>query len=197
MDKDKAIEEIQFIKKIISDSRKLYFDDGIIHILWSSVALIGTSITYTFVYLELYLAIPVLWVVITIVAVSITIYIKSKIYKNRPQNFAGKIYGATWKSVGLGIVFFFLLTIPVESAGLSIRLAVIPLMLGTAYFISAQIGIYKWMNYIAIGWWAVTGAVILSPDMIAPAVLAGATVPLQLIPGIYLLKSHHLDKSDE
>lgn len=198
MNKTQAIEDLQFIKKILSDSRRLFFDDGIIHIIWAISAISGTLATYTFYFMNLEQFTGILWITIMLISVLLTIYIKKTKHSEKPANFAGKIYAATWKSIGLGIVLFVIGTIPLQANQLSLRLSVIPLMLGVAYFISAQLGIYKWMHYVAVGWWITTACILFTPNFYSPAVLAGATSLLELLPGIILLiKDRRGEKGNE
>lgn len=197
MKKDEALETIDYIKQLISDTRKLYFDDGIIHIIWGSGVITGIVMTYFFGKYGLAGYVAGGWIFINLICLGFTIFVVKKVHRPKNQNFAGKLYTSLWKTVGLAIIVFSLSHVVTQSVELKSSLALIALLLGVAYTISAQIGVYRWMYLVAAGWWL--GALVLpaTNGLLTPLLMGVCTFFCELIPGVYLFSKRNAANHDE
>ena len=102
MKETEAKNELEFIKNVMEDSRKIIVDDGMNFIFWGIIAAIGLIATYILVIEKSWDYIKWVWVVLIAIGwiYSITMSLKKE-KKRRVKTFAGKILSVTWFSCGL------------------------------------------------------------------------------------------------
>lgn len=181
--------EIDFIKKIMNDSRVVIVDDGKDFIFWGIIVTIGLVLTY--------IAIVTGWaeydifVWLTLVAVgwafSILRHFKAG-SKRRASSLAGKMLGGIWASTGIASTIFGFVG-PIAGAYHPAMISpMISMVLGCAFFTSGIIYGKKWLSGLAAGWW--TGAIFIFffPYAYSLLVMAGMMLFLQITPGIILFR---------
>ena len=187
MDEITAQQEIAFIKKIMTDSRRIIYKDGTGFIFWGIIVVIGLIGTY-FSIVENHLYIlnwlwPLLiffgWVVSFVDG-------RRKSKKLIVKTFAGKILSVVWISCGIAMTIIgFAGNISGALKGFYISPA-ISVILGIGFAITGFIYGKKWISALSIGWWL--GALIMFfwPGLYSLLFFAAMMFLFQVVPGIII-----------
>ncbi len=155
MEKQQAELEINMIKQIMDDSRKIVVDDGKGYIIWGILIVIGLLGTY-FLILEK-LSNYIGWVWLGSIGLGwIYTLLKHfrKTYRKRVQTFAGKILGAVWLSCGIAMTMIGFVGTGTGAIGAYSISPMMSVILGVAYFVSGIVYGQPWIKNLAYGWWA-------------------------------------------
>jgi len=189
MDEKYAVDELQFIKKIIEDSKRNLVYNGREHIGWGlliSFALIVDYLNYFFGWNFHFL---LYWGIVVALGWLFSYYSSQQRKKeNCPKTFAGKMMGTIWLGTGIGMTLVGFVGITSGAIpGTSIS-ALLSVFLGSAFLISGYLHSEKWMKYLSIGWWL--GAVIMFfyPGVHTVFIMAFMLLFLQVLPGVYFYK---------
>ncbi|MGD8782545.1 MAG: hypothetical protein PVH88_26760 [Ignavibacteria bacterium] len=183
-------DDLAFIKKIMQDSRRVIIDDGKGFIFWGIFIALVLLGNYFIVLYKIRVEHGWLYwtslIMVGWVYSFITEYKKHK--KRRTKTFAGKMLSAVWFSVGVtasiaGLVGSF--SGAIDGVYIS---PVISSILGIGYFLSAVIYGYRWIIYIAVGWWLGAIFMFIYPGMHTFLVMVSMLIFLQTIPGIIIYK---------
>ena len=187
MEKQQAELEINMIKKIMDDSRRIVTDDGVGYIIWGVLVIAGLLSTYFAITFEKYNYILWAWVILIGGGWIYTIVINVKKDRNRKvRTLAGKILGGLWVSAGIAMTLIGFIG---TSTGAIRGYAISPMMsivLGIAYFVSGIVYSQPWIRNLAIGWWAGAVLMMLWPGSYTLLVFAAMMALLQVLPGIIL-----------
>jgi hypothetical protein len=187
MEKQQAELEINMIKQIIDDSKKIVIDDGKGFIIWGVLIVIGLLGTYFFVPLRLYEYISWLWITVIGIGWVYTIIIHAvKDHKKKVKTFAGKILGALWFSCGVSMTIVGFIGTGSGSYGAYTISPLMSVILGIAYFVTGIIYGRAWVRNLAIGWWIGAIVTFIWTGMYSLLVFAVMMIMLQVIPGIIL-----------
>jgi hypothetical protein len=189
MEKQQAELEINMIKKIMDDSRKIVIDDGKGYIIWGILIVIGLLGTYFSILYRTYHYIMWLWIVAIGAGWVYTIIVQAKRgHKKKAQTLAGKILGALWFSCGIAMTMIGFLGTASGAIGAYTISPMMAVILGIAYFVTGVIYGQGWLRNLSIGWWL--GAVItfIWSGMNSLLVFVFMMAALQILPGIILYK---------
>jgi hypothetical protein len=187
MEKQQAELEINMIKQIIDDSKKIVIDDGKGFIIWGVLIVIGLLGTYFFIPLRLYEYISWLWITVIGIGWVYTIIIHAvKDHKKKVKTFAGKILGALWFSCGVSMTIVGFIGTGSGSYGAYTISPLMSVILGIAYFVTGIIYGRAWVRNLAIGWWIGAIVTFIWTGMYSLLVFAVMMIMLQVIPGIIL-----------
>jgi hypothetical protein len=187
MEKQQAELEINMIKQIIDDSKKIVVDDGKGFIIWGVLIVIGLLGTYFFIPLRLYEYISLLWIAVIGIGWVYTIIIHAvKDHKKKVKTFAGKILGALWFSCGVSMTIVGFVGTGTGSYGAYTISPLMSVILGIAYFVTGIIYGRAWVRNLAIGWWIGAIVTFIWTGMYSLLVFAVMMIALQVIPGIIL-----------
>jgi len=197
MNSTEPMDELLFIKKIMSDSSRILVEDGSSLIFWGILIVIGQLSTYAVVTFHMfYEFFPWLWPVLVFFGfVYSFIYEYKKCKKQKVNTFAGKILGALWFSVG--ITALILGFVPALTGAITHSAFINPLIstvLGIAYFVSGQLYGKKWVTLLAIGWWLGSIFMFVFPYNSSLLVMSAMMICLQLIPGFYLRSQYNKNR---
>ncbi len=187
MEKQQAELEINMIKKIMEDSRKIVVDDGIGYIVWGVLILIGMISSYFAVLTKQYNYTIWIWVILICGGWAYSIishFLRDS--KKKASTFTGKILGGLWISTGISMTLIGFAGPLSHSIGGYTVTPLISIMLGIAYFVSGIIYGQGWIRNLALGWWA--GAVVMFfwPGIHTFLIFAAMMAFLQVVPGIIL-----------
>ena len=187
MEKQQAELEINMIKQIMDDSKKIVVDDGKGYIIWGILIVIGLVGTYILIQSRLYEFIGWLWVASIGAGWVYTIF-KHVIsgHKKKVRTFAGKILGALWFSCGITMTLIGFVGTGTGSYGAYTISPLMAVVLGIAYFVTGIIYGQPWVRNLAAGWWLGAVATFIWSGMYSLLVFAGMMIVLQIIPGIIL-----------
>ena len=187
--KDQLFEDLQYMKQIINDSRKIVVDKGIGFIVWGILIILGLTGSYidTVMRGDQYSA--ELWILLIGGG---WIYTAVVWYGHKGGKkaitFAGKILGAVWFSAGVAMTILGFVGIysgAFESVFISPVLAAV---LGIAFYVSAQIYDNLLMKYLAPFWWLGSIFMFFFPGIHTIIVMAALMFFLQVVPGIVLYR---------
>lgn len=191
MDEKIAIDELQFIKKIIEDSKATIIYNGKDYIVWGMLIVVGLLLDYSAYILNFRRNFILFWAAIIGLGwiYSYTSYRKRK-SERKAKTFAGKILGAVWLATGLGMTMVGFWGIPSGAIpGISIS-PILSIFLGMAFLISGYIHNENWIKYLSIGWWAGAFFMFYFPGAHTALVMAFMMFFFQVVPGIYFYKKY-------
>ncbi len=180
--------ELEVIKKIIEDSRRVITDNGWHYILWGGVVICALVTNYFMVLARIkpqYYGL--MWFLVMTCAWAAEIIIERRIQKKaRVKTFAGKLIGSLWTVSGISMfIFGFVGTITGAYNPVFIS-PIISTVLGVAYITSGAIQQLKWLQFLAIGWWSGAVYMFLFPGIHTLLIFAIMMLCFQLLPGILL-----------
>jgi len=184
-------EDLAMIRQLMSESRRTAGAGGPFYVLWGGVVLAGLLLTYLSV--RTGLAVPRLFIWIGAIGAGWvgSFVLGRRLSERAPvQTPGGRVMMGIW--VGGGVTGT-LLGFAVPAAGLvssaGETLGPIAMVLGGCYFASSYVTRSSAMRWMAAGWWA-GGTAMLWWNGIESLLIMGALVlGLQLLPGIWLLRS--------
>lgn len=193
-----AIEDIAFIRKVISDSKNIITENGIDFITWGIIVVIGLTYTYLDIIHNFSLGNAYTWFILIGIGwvYSITRNIKRHSGK-RVRTLSGKILGATWFSLGITATIMGFVG-PMSGAYDGVYISpLISLILGSAYLISGVILNRFWISLLSIFWWLGAVYMFLMPDLNSLLVMASMMLLFQVVPGIILYVESQKAKETE
>ena len=189
MNEKAAVEELAFIKNIISQSRKSFALNGKPYIFWGILIVIGLFLEYIrgidlieFNYMF------IVWILLIAIGWGYA-YVDSRKHKRESpsRTLAGKILGGMWLACGISMTIVgFLGTISGAIKGVYVS-PVLSLILAIAYFLTGIIYDYKWQRNLSIGWWLGAIFMFFFPGEHTVLIMALMMIFLQIVPGIILL----------
>jgi hypothetical protein len=187
MEKQQAELEINMIKKIMEDSRKIVVEDGIGYIVWGVLVLAGMICSYFAVLTKQYNYTIWIWVILISGGWAYTLITHFyKDTKKKASTFAGKILGGLWLSTGISMTLIGFAGPWSHSIGGYTVFPLMSIILGIAFFVSGIVYGQGWIRNLAAGWWA--GAVVMFfwPGMHLFLIFAAMMTIFQVTPGIIL-----------
>jgi hypothetical protein len=180
--------ELQVIRKIMEDSRKVIIDNGWHYILWGAVVTVALVANYIMALARVnanYYG--MMWFVLMIGTWIAESVIERRIRKKeRQKTFAGSLLSTLWSTAGV-CMFIFGFVGSVSGAYNPIFICpIISTVLGVTYIISGAIQQIKWMQLLSIGWWSGAMYMFLFPSVHTLIIFAVMVLCLQVTPGVIL-----------
>jgi hypothetical protein len=190
-----AQQELAFIKKVMTDSRKILIDDGKGTIFWGLLISFGLLITYLSIAQKWEVSLGWFWPVLIGFGWIYTIFTE-RMYerKRKVKTFAGKIMGAVW--IGFGIsatIVGFIGSITGAYNGVFIS-PLIAVLLGTGYLVSGLLYGKSWVSYLSIAWWGGAVVMFFMQNLETLLVMISMMILFQVIPGIFLYREFKKEK---
>jgi hypothetical protein len=189
--REQIFEDLQYMKQIIKDSRKMVVDKGLGFIVWGIIIIIGLTASYIDFVTSGDQYSAELWILLIGGG---WIYTAVLWYKHRgekrAETFAGKILGSVWFSAGVAMT---ILGFVGTYAGAYEPVFISPVLaavLGIAFYVSALIYDNLLMKYLAPLWWAGSIFMFFFPGLHTIIVMAAMMLLLQVVPGIILYKKY-------
>ena len=106
MEEKSALEELQYIRKVIEETKKALIFNGLDYIIWGSVIAAALICTYISAIYEIYKYFNPFWIWTILVPVG---WIFSFVYGRRKRNkqpiaYAGKLLNALWAASGIAMM---------------------------------------------------------------------------------------------
>ena len=192
-------DELQFIRKIIADSRASFVEDGKPYIVWGVLVAIGMTITYISALTEHDFYTGFIWIGLTLIGYAYIFYYvrKKKKQPARAQSFVDRIQGAIWGACGgsIGLVVLLLsfnyqfdrafgMISPLYICFIS------SVILGIAYFLSGIANDLNWLRNVGFAWWAGAIAMYIWPTVHVLGIYAGMLLLFQVVPGLILQRRY-------
>lgn len=189
MNANEAIEELEFIKKVISDTRSVIVDNGFGFIFWGIIIVIGLLSTFAAIMLQFQFDYAWNWVVVIGIGWIYSLYNGFKHGRSaKVHTFSGKLLGAVWISAGISMTILgFVGTFAGAYGGVYIS-PILSTILGIAFFISGLLYDKKWITYLSAGWWAGAIIMFIYPYLYTLLLMSAMMIVLQIIPGIIIYR---------
>lgn len=191
-----AQQELAFIKKVMTDSRKILIDDGKATIFWGLLISFGLLITYFSVAQGWETSLSWFWPALIGFGWIYTIVTEIRHErKRRVITFAGKIVGAVWIAFGISATIIgFVGT--VSGAYHSVIISpLIAVLLGTGYLVSGLLYGKSWVSYLSIAWWGGAIIMFLMQNLETLLIMISMMILFQVIPGIILYREFKREKT--
>lgn len=181
-------EELAFLRKIITDSRRSVVDNGMTFIVWGVLVTIGVGAIYVELLSNSWKWSGWVWLVCIAGGIAYSIYHGAREVKQPVRPFVDKLLGRLWSALGISMA------IVAVAGGYSRQIspmAISPLIasfLAVSYYVSGIIYDLKWFRNLAYGWWA--GAIVLFAwdSVHTLGLYCLLMIALQIIPGLMLYK---------
>ncbi len=190
MNENKAIEELQFIRKVIEETKQSVIDDGLDYIFWGILVIVGMFLQFIFIVNKIFFNFVWIWATLIPIGWVFSIINKRNQKAKHPGTFAGKIIGAIWATGGIAMTIVGFIG-PVS--GVITYWAISPfacLIGGMAYYVSGLIIDSKWFKNISYGWWIGGVAMMFVTSYYQFLMMAFIMLFLQTIPGIILYRKY-------
>jgi hypothetical protein len=195
MEENSALEELQFIRKIIAESRRTVIYNGFDYIFWGIIVIAGMLINYYFIKNQFYFNYMIIWAVLISVGWLLSFYNKKKTRLKHPATFSGRILGLLWGTSGIVMTIIGFIG-PLSKCISPIAISpILAIVLGSIYFLTGKIIGAKWISYLSIGWWG--GGILLMyvQDIRQFLLMAGMMFFFQTVPGIILYRKYKSEES--
>lgn len=190
LDSKQAEIELSVIKQIMLDSRKVVLDNGKQLIFWGVLVTLALLINYLMILLRMegkYMG--YMWMALMVAGAVVSTLLEIKeVKKLKVKTFAGKLLGSLWISSGIAMFMFgFVGTFSGAYSPIFIC-PIISTTLGVAYFTSGAIQQIRWMQLLALGWWAGAIVMFVFPSIHTLLIYGLMMLLFQTLPGIILYR---------
>jgi hypothetical protein len=189
-----ARENLEFALRAIRRSVDSYITEGGAYfILWSLLIPVGTLLSYVAGSHGIG-PVAVIWSVIGIGGGVGSRILTRRRNPDGPGTTGGMVYTALWRGLAgalaiLGVAALVQLAPALtQTSPLSLNAAmfVVGLLLGIAFSVTGAFSTAPWMKALGLAWWLAALIALFVPPIWAPAVIGGATLPLNGVPGLIL-----------
>lgn len=180
--------ELEAIKKIMDDSRRVITDNGWHYIMWGSVVTCALIANYIMALARVNVNYHgMMWfVLMTSTWVAETIIERRNNRKASPKTFGGKLLSSLWSSAGMCMFIFGFVGTITGAYNPVFICSIISTVLGVTYLTSGAIQQLKWMQLLSIGWWAGALYTFFFPSIHTLIIFAVMMLCFQVTPGVIL-----------
>jgi len=195
MDKNKALEDLNFIKNIIDQSKQsIIFGRSFIN--WGILITFSLIATYIMIQLKAYSYIKWWWTTaISCGWIYEAIYWKKCLKRENPRTFIDKIIGKVWIAFGISASIIGFSGMFLESFGNHIS-ALVSLLLAIAVFATGELIRKTYWRFFACGWWCVALIMLIWPGIHNLLIMASSMIAFQILPGIMIQKNIEVGTGD-
>ncbi len=190
MDENFALEELQFIKKVIEESKRSIVYNGMDYIIWGALVIVGMLITYALAVTGLPFNFLYVWLLLIPVGWGFSYYNRKNCTGKAPKTITSKAIGAVWLGAGISMTLIgFGGPVLGHMHGIYIS-PVIAIICGGSYFIAGRILDSKPTMYLSLGWWIGGIILFLVHDINQMLIMAALMLFFQTIPGIMVFRKY-------
>lgn len=190
-------EDIQLVQKqlsvmqnVVAQCQRLVVEDGTLYILWGSLAVLASVLTYGAVWLNLSSwVVAGIWLVVFGVPGFIATYLKIQARKHRVVTFGEKIVIRLWQGVWI-VLASVAMTGTLPGVPWQI-ISIIPFTFALVYFPLALLLDWKTLTVFALLWIATGLAMLFVPRLYSFIVLDAGIVVCEIVPGILIKRRAH------
>lgn len=191
MEEHNIREDIQYLRKMMENNRRMLVDNGISYISSGIFVAVGVPISIYLGYKDMIEYTPYLWIGLMIILIIANLILGKKKSK-QPKNFGSDVFNATWKACGIPaaiISFGFFLSDSFTTYPFFMAISAI---LGIGYYLTGVINKLPFMKILAYCWWAVLIMAIwwnkIGEEYQFSLIFAIMVLLLEVIPGIIIYK---------
>ncbi|MGE5400197.1 MAG: hypothetical protein ACM3S2_07325 [Ignavibacteriales bacterium] len=190
MDDKTALEDLQYIRKVIEDSKRTMAYNGMDYIFWGILVIIGMLLMYILILNHVFFNYLWIWLGLVSIGWAYSFFNKTKYYTDRPRTFTTRVASSVWLASGIAMTILGFVG-PLANAFQPMFISpVLSVVLGIAYFITGYIFESRWFSYLSFGWW--TGGIVLFfyPGIHSLLIMALMMLFFQTIPGIIMFRKY-------
>jgi hypothetical protein len=188
MDRQGALKEITFIKKVIEESRNSIIYHAS-YLFWGVAITIALITTYVLINYQAFSIIPWIWIVAVLAGWVYSGYaISHGVNKKRVKTFVEKLTGSVWLAVGITATLVSWTGVFSNAFDGVFLSPLISSIIGIAYFVTGVAHNKNWFRNLAYGWWIGAFFLFLFPSDYSTLIMAGMIVGLQIVPALILRK---------
>lgn len=190
-EQNSALQNLEYIKQIMTDTRRAIDDKGIVAIVWGIMIALGQVGNFILVRTHAD-GVYYLWMWGAIIGSAWlgTIIDSRKNYSRSANTFAEKILSALWISFGVTMT---IIGFAGSMSGLIHGMAINPLVatiLGGIYFVAGLLYGKKWFRSLAFGWWSGAIVMFFYHSEITFLIMGAMMILFQTLPGILFYQSY-------
>lgn len=190
MNDQTALEDLQYIRKVIEDSKRTLVYNGLDYIVWGVLVIIGLVSTYVLVESRIYFNYFWVWLALVALGWIFSLVSSNKSKARLPRTFSDRIVSSIWLSSGIAMSIIGFVG-PVSGAFYPVFISpLLSVVLGAAYFVTGNVFGSRWFTYLSLGWWAGAIAMFFMPGIHSLVMMALMMLLLQTIPGIILYRRY-------
>jgi len=184
MDENFALEELQFIKKVIEESKRSIVYNGMDYIIWGVLVIIGMLATYTLAVTGLRVNFMYIWLLLIPIGWGFSYYNRKNCTDKVPKTLTSKAIGSVWLGAGICMTLVGFGG-PVIGGMHGVFISpVIAIICGGGYFIAGKILDSKPTMYLSLGWWIGGIVLFIVKDINQMLIMSALMLFFQTIPGI-------------
>ncbi|MGE5498172.1 MAG: hypothetical protein ACM3Q2_08885 [Syntrophothermus sp.] len=196
MDQNTAFEELQFIKRVIEDSKRSIVYNGMHYIVWGILIIAGMLLNYYFLRQHIYFNYLYEWAAIVFIGWVFSFYYSKRLDKKGPKTFALKIIATVWLAAGVAMTILGFIGPLSGAISGSFISPVLSVILGMAYLITGVIFESRWFSWLSAGWWAGAVFMFYYPGIHTLFIMALLMLFFQTLPGIILYRKYNQQMAD-
>jgi hypothetical protein len=190
MDEKYALEELQFIKKVIEDSKRSIVYNGMDYIIWGVLVIVGMLITYTLAVTGMRFNFLWVWLILIPIGWGFSYYNKKNCIGKAPKTITTKAIGAVWLAAGICMTLIGFGGPVIGGMNGMFISPVLAIICGGGYFVAGTILNSKPTSYLSLGWW-IGGIILFMVHSINQMLIMAALMFLfQTIPGIIVYRKY-------
>ncbi|MGE5353580.1 MAG: hypothetical protein ACM3P0_15955 [Acidobacteriota bacterium] len=186
MNDQTALEDLQYIRKVIENSKRALIYNGMDYIVWGILVIVGLMATYVLAVSRIYFNYFWVWLVLVAAGWMFSAAGNKKSKDRLPRTFSDRIVSSVWLSSGIAMSILGFIG---PSSGAFSAYYISPMLsvvLGAAYFITGNILESRWFTYLSIGWWAGAIVMFFLPGIHSLFIMALMMLFFQTVPGIII-----------
>ncbi|MCE1188312.1 MAG: hypothetical protein LWX56_04150 [Ignavibacteria bacterium] len=154
MENQVIADDIQYIRQMIQNNRRVLIDNGVAYISAGIYQLIGTISSILLQAAGKGQFIPHMWMSFMAILIAVNLYygLHSKQSKSR-NTFAAKLFGVTWIACLIPILITCIVFFVFSSITITAFFIIITAVMGIGYYITGSINELTIMKVFAFGWW--------------------------------------------
>ncbi len=186
-----AQQSLAYIRSVMEETRNLAMDYSFYFIMFGTIVLFGTMVSYLLVALSRWTLIPWMWVLVMAVGMAVAM-LRSRRMSRQVNLLIRRMLVVTWSMVLVMVVVLCLSFGLIGLLSLSIALAITSASIGMGYAMSAVLGGSITLGLLSLPWWIGSVLIPLAGDWYGPAIMGALTLFFELIPGI-IMKRRSID----
>lgn len=195
IDRTRSAEELEFIHRIMAESREKISMDGRSAITWGAIVAVGMIFTYVSALKGKDYGIGWLWFGMSVLGVIYTLIYERRVHSlRRVHTLVGRVLGAVWTAVGTCIGLFITSVFITNSINSEMALSpyfILPVtafLTGIGYFLSGKLTGLRWLEGVAAAW--ILGGIgfMFFPSIHGLLVYALMMLLFHVLPGVILIR---------
>ncbi len=182
---DRVQKQLAVMRDMVNQCQKLVLEDGTLYILWGSLAVIASLVTYALMWINAPVwTVVVLWIAVFYGPGMLVTYLKVRNKKKHVVTFGERVIGRLW----LGVIIISILSAILSSLQVLPWqvIVVIPFSFGLVYFPLAVLLDWKPLSFFALVWIAGGVVMLFVPFVYSFLVLDALIIVCEIIPGILI-----------